>query len=63
MKTKRPKPQTMWAIYNYGRLMTVEFRRKDLARIFIDGMPEMKADIKNGSMSVMRVTVSPITRK
>ncbi len=53
----------MWALYNYGRLMVVEHRRKCLANLFIGGMDEMKKDIKNGSMTVHRVSVRPTTKQ
>jgi hypothetical protein len=56
------KPHTMWALYNYGRLMNVEHYKRDLANLFIKGKPEMIAYIKNGSITVQRVRVSVIRR-
>ncbi len=57
-----PKPQRLWAIYNYGRIMAVEHRRKDLAKIFCGGEPEFEAHLKDGSCAVFRCTVTVIRR-
>ncbi len=59
---KVAKPQSMWAVYNYGRLMAVEHRRAYLANIFCGGALELTTHLEDGSITVFRCMVKPIRR-
>ena len=63
MRKKKTK-HTMWALWNYNRIMGVRFSRRDI-RVFADhhitgNHDDTAVRLKAGSLRITKVTVSEI---